>query len=85
LAQREKFNPATSAASSWQMVARYFWMKVGELPLDTQIALLRVLQEREFERVGRQRTDKNRRSHHRRNESGSKPTWIIPLARCKKG
>ena len=33
----------------------FFWTKVGDLPLDIQIALLPVLQEREIERVGSDR------------------------------
>ena len=38
--------------SSWRTVARFFWMKVGELPYDLQSKLLRVLQEGAFERGG---------------------------------
>ena len=47
-----------------------FLDEIGEMPLATQTKLLRVLEQREFLRVGGQESIRVERSHHNRNEPG---------------
>ena len=50
-----------------------FFDEIGNIPLETQAKLLRVIQEREFMRLGGDRDDQGRRPHHRRDQRRSAP------------
>ena len=45
-----------------------FFDEIGNIPLETQAKLLRVIQEREFMRLGGVENDQGRRPHHRRDQ-----------------
>ena len=57
---------ARSGASNWPTSSTLFLDEIGDLPADVQVKLLRVLEERQVERLGSPQTDARGRAHHRR-------------------
>ena len=60
---------ARSAGSRRRNGSTLFLDEIGELPLDMQVKLLRVLEKRTIERLGGNAVDQGRRPDHRRDES----------------
>ncbi len=66
---------AQGALRDWPTAARCSSTRSARSPRRIQIKLLRVLQEREFERVGGTRDDQGQRARHRRHQPGPARPW----------